>query len=215
MQFPKQKMTEKELTSSKLYKDIEKQLKTIPVVEINDNEHRVYRTPSTGKQALIYDLIFEFGKILFFVEKSGNVSRIVVISNQDGERVLETLGRGDKSLDMTPAKLAREVMRIAKKEQKAELRVKVSKPQMKKLLDSLDDDEIDNAEIEGSVEALTQLKKDLTKGSGKFLVVNDKNEVLGIDAMNGYVTNKLLYKVFNTIEDAKQAKQLNDKIVRI
>lgn len=212
MNFDKQKMSESELQKSKLFKDIDKSLLNIPLVSVNTNSHRVYRTPSTGKKALIYDLVFEFGKILLFVENGGKVSRVVVVSNQEGERVLETLGKNEDKLDLTPTKLAREILRIAKKEQKSELRVKVNKSQMKKLLDSLDDDELDNAETEGSVEALTQHKKDLTKGSGKLVVVNAKNEVLGL---TGYTKDNLLFKIFNTIEDATQAKQSNDKIVRI
>lgn len=212
MKFPKQKMNDRELKNSPLFKDIESQLKAIPIIKVNNNKQRVYRNPSNGRQALIYNLVFDFGEILLFVEKDGKVSRIVVNSNKEGERVLETLGRNEESLDTTPSKLAREVLRIAKKEQKAELNVKVNKTQMKKLLDSLDDDELDNAETDGSVESLTKLKKDLTKGSGKLLVVNDKNEVLGL---TGYTTQNVLFKVFKTIEDATSAKQTNDKIVRI
>ncbi len=211
MQFPKQLMSESELKKSQLYKDLERHLKAIPIIEINDNDQRNYRTPSTGRQANIYDIIFEFGRVMFFVEKGGNVSRVVIDTPQEGDRVIETLGKTDKVLETTVQSLAKEIIRTIRKEQKSELKVKVNKKQMEELIRGLDE----FPETEGAVESLTQLKLDLTKGSGKLIVVNEKNEVLGIDAMNGYVTNKLLYKVFNSVEDAKKAKQTNDKIVRI
>ena len=206
MQFPTQKMSQKEFQGSKLFKEIEKQL-PIHVVEVSDNEHRTYRTPSTGRKALIYDMVFEFGRVLFFVEKGGNVSRIVIDTKQEGDRVVETLSKNDAELDITPAKLAREILRTIRKEQKAELKVKISKTQMDKLIK-----ELDEGDDEEEIDSLQKRKDDLTKGSGKLLVVNESGEVLGAD---GYTKNNLEFTIFETLEDAKQAKQSNDKVVKV
>ena len=71
---------------------------------------------------------------------------------------------------------------------------------------------------------LSDILKKMCGGSGNVIarfggeefialaVVNAKNEVLGL---TGYTKDNLLFKIFNTPEDATQAKQSNDKVVRI
>jgi len=207
MQFPKQIMTPQEVKSSKLYKEIEKNLHNIPIIGVHDNDHRIYRTPTTKRQAIIYDLELEFGDILLFVEKGGNVARVVVDTQREKDKIIESISKDETAVNVSPATLGREVVRTIRREQKAEMKVKVSKADMNKLIDQLGDDE----DQELTLSRLTALKQDLQKGSGKFIVLNKEGEFYG---RNGWTKKQSEIVTFDDQESADDIKD-NYKTVRI
>jgi hypothetical protein len=82
---------------------------------------------------------------------------------------------------------------------------------MDKLLSDLENKGEDG--VDGEAEMLQEVKVNLTKGSGKFIVVNSDNKVLSRNGM--YTETKYSIKFFKSVPEAMKEKNTNDKIVRI
>jgi len=203
MQFPKQKMADGEILKSKPIKEIAKYLDAVDIKGVKENKHRVYRNPSSGKNASIFTLDISGGiELIIWVSAKGKAVRVEL--NHD---VLESATANEEEADITTKEVAKEILKKIHAEQKAEFRVKIDKRKIGQLIDDLDRE--DSGII---IESLTALKKGLTKGSGKFLIVNDQNKFYGA---NGYTSKRQEIILFDTEDEAKKVSQDNDKIVRI
>ncbi|NOR58953.1 MAG: hypothetical protein GQ474_10570 [Sulfurimonas sp.] len=202
MKFPKQRMTEKEILTSKPVKAIEKHLKAISFNSADDNQHRVYKNPSNGKQAMIYDLQAEGGiSLLLWVSTDGSIVR----AGLGHDTVIATASKGETVADTNEKEIARELLKKLHSDQKSEFKVKIDKRKMSKLIEEIDNDGGSDEEVS----RLEQLKTDLTKGSGKFVVFNNEGEFLGKDGFT-----KTQSKII-TFTDVEEAQKHNETVAKV
>lgn len=205
MQFPKQKMSDSDILKSKPIKEIEKHLKAVDVDGVLENNHRVYRNPSSGKNAVIYTLGLSGGmKLILWVSAQAHVVRVEL--NHD---VVESADRTEDEADITPREIATEILKKIRAEDKAEFKVKIDKRKLGQLIDELDNKDEEQNEL--MLSRLTALKQDLTKGSGKLIVLNSRDEFYG---RNGWTKEQSEIVIFDELQDAENIKDKN-KIVRI
>ncbi|MFT7880452.1 MAG: hypothetical protein ABXS91_08670 [Sulfurimonas sp.] len=205
MQLPKQKLSKAELLKSPLVKEIEKYLKNLSFETVETNNHRVYRNPSSGKNAMLYNLALQGGtELTLWVSAKASVVRVEI--NND---VVESATASEEAAGITPREIAQEIIKKIHAEQTAEFKVKIDQRKINKLVNDLQDDETDSDEFS----KLDALKKDLTKGSGKFVIINADGE---FHAHGGsWTKTNTEIVVFDELEIAQEIAQDKYKVVRI
>lgn len=205
MQLPKQKISKAEMLKSPLVREIEKNLPNLSFEEVDTNSHRVYRNPSSGKNAVMYILTLQGGtELTLWVSAKANVVRVEV--NND---VLESATAREEMADITAKEIAREIAKKIKAEQTAEFRVKIDQRKINKLVDELQDDETESDEYV----KLRAHKKDLTKGSGVYVVMNVNDEFYGKGGV--WTKENVEIVVFDELSDAEDVANEKHKIIRI
>lgn len=197
-------MTDSDILKSNVVKEIEKYLGSYTFKEVKENNKRIYRNPSNGKNAVIVSLELSGGmEVVFWVAKGGSIVRVEL--NQD---VIESANASESEAQITEQELAREIKKKIIADQKAEFKVKIDKRKMGQLIDELQSGKDDGIEAG----RLSVLKQDLVKGSGKFIVVASNGEFYGQD---GFTDKQSEIVTFDTVEEAKSVIVNNEKVVRI
>lgn len=201
MAFKKNKFTADQFEKEPFYKGLKKKLAQANI-DINDLDlHGARATRVRGVVARHVEIFLSGGmEIDLFIANDGDVVRLL-IDNQ----IM------NDSEDETPKELvdyvSREVVRLMKHRDKKALREQVDASQIDKLLE--DDNDSEDAK---EFKRLNQHKANITKGSGKFLVVDDAGQMLQDDG--SFSLSTLYVKVFESQEDAK-AEANENQVVKV
>ena len=205
MVFEKQVMTDSEMRKTDLFKEIDNLLKGITIKSIDDNNGRTYKQPSSGENCIIYNLDFQIGITMrIYVATDGRVTRVEI-----EDKVIGSTFEKGESIDMTAKEVVKTIAKFIKADEMEEFKRKFNPSSVGKLINSIKDDEVNSQEVD----RLEALKQDLTKGSGKFIIVNDKQEFYSLD--KSFSTTKSNIKTFEILEDAQSVAPEKTKIVRI
>jgi len=206
MRISTQKMSIHDFEKTDVYKNISKHLKEFNIDSIDNNDNRIYKHPSTSENCIIYDFNLSVGSYLrTFVAKDGRVVRFEL----KGKIIASTSKKGEE-IDTTEAEVAKFVIKQLKAENQNHFKVKINKGNMNKLLDEISKEE--SEEDKEEIARLERLKVNLTKGSGKYIVLKEGEFVSNDGSLS---KNQSDIRVFDTLEDAKEYKLDNKTIVKV
>lgn len=201
MTFKNNKITPSSFKKTKFYKELQDDLKKYGL-EIGDAETASVRTRGKATK----QVIFYIGNIEveLYILSDGDLQSLVIdskfISDAD-----------DKNPDSLAKDIAKEVVRVTKYKNKQETLSKIDASKIESIIEDTESESGDTDKSE--LRRLKQLKADLTVGSGKLVIMDEKGEFLQTDGM--YSLSKLYIEVFDTIDDAKDIKKSTEKIIKI
>ena len=210
MKLKQPRLSEGAFRREKFFQDIEKNL-DLKVVDIEKSYNRE-DNDITGSELYHYVAILEEGQEIVFWTNAdtGMVEDIYFQLDSRGKdkRVIAHVGKQGEKIKISPRALAREVNRLIKTAEKRKRNRTFRKGDIEKVIKEVNSSSANN-------KALLELEKQLTRGSGYFIVVDESDMYLSV---NGTATNiNSEIRTFKTKDEAVDAMVAleNSKVVEI
>ena len=210
MKLKQPRLSEGAFRREKFFQDIEKNL-DLKVVDIEKSYNRE-DNDITGSELYHYVAILEEGQEIVFWTNAdtGMVEDIYfkLDSAKADQRVVAKVYKQGEKIKLSSKALAREINRLAKVAKKRKKNRTFRKNDITKVINEVNSSNIDN-------KPFLELEKQLTKGSGYFIVVDESGMYLSVNGTATSINSEI--RTFKTKDEAVDAMVAleNSKVVEI